>query len=128
MGDWADPRPMSPHAFAWRWHVTMAVSILHRVTGVMLYAGAIGLAVWLVALAAGPGAYHTLLGLAPAWLIWAKIYALVAVLAFHFANGVRHLFWDAGVGFKPATANLTAWLVIVFTFAAPAALYLFVQR
>lgn len=106
----------------------MAVSILHRVTGVGLYLGAIAIGVWLTALAAGPAAYDALLGWAPAWLIWTKIYALTAVFAFHFANGVRHLFFDAGAGFKPATANTTAWLVIAFTFAAPAALYLLLQR
>lgn len=128
MGDWADPRPMSPHAFAWRWHVTMAVSILHRVMGVGLYLATIGLAVWLTALAAGPAAYDAVLGWAPAWLIWLKIYGLTAVFAFHFANGVRHFFFDMGAGFKPATANTTAWLVIAFTFAAPAALYLLLQR
>lgn len=127
MGDWADPRPMSPHALSWRWHVTMAVSILHRVTGVVLYAALIGVAIWLTALAAGPGAYRALFDWFPDWLIWAKLYAIGVALAFHFANGIRHLFWDAGAGFKPSTANMTAWLVIVFSFAAPAALFYFVQ-
>ena len=31
---------MSPHLQVWRWHVTMAASILHRATGVALYGGA----------------------------------------------------------------------------------------
>ena len=37
-------RPLSPHVQIWRWHVTMAGSILHRATGVGLYVGALILA------------------------------------------------------------------------------------
>ena len=32
-------RPLSPHLQVWRWHITMATSILHRATGVALYVG-----------------------------------------------------------------------------------------
>lgn len=118
----AASRPLSPHLQVWRFHITMLVSILHRVMGVILYAGAIALVLWLGALALGPAAYRDLLGIVPGWLLEAKIVAVVAALTFHLANGVRHLFWDFGAGFKPATANLTAWLVVLATFAAPAAL------
>lgn len=123
MAGGADTRPLSPHLGQWRWHITMLVSILHRVTGVALYLGAIGLVVWLCALAAGPDAYGALMGLVPAWLIWTKLYVVTAALGFHAANGVRHLFWDMGKGFQPKTADLTAWLVILFALAAPCGLY-----
>ena len=33
-------RPTSPHLTVWRWHATMLSSILHRMSGVALYAGA----------------------------------------------------------------------------------------
>ena len=32
---------------------------------------------------------------------------------FHFANGVRHLFWDVGLGFELRVANASAWFVVV---------------
>jgi succinate dehydrogenase / fumarate reductase cytochrome b subunit len=32
---------------------------------------------------------------------------------FHLANGVRHLFWDAGYGFKKRQANASAIAVVV---------------
>lgn len=127
MSGWADPRPMAPHLQVWRFHITMWVSILHRVAGCVLYLGAIGVAAWLAAVAMGPAAYDAVIGWAPLWLIQAKIAAVTAALAFHFANGIRHLFWDAGAGFKPATANMTAWFVVIFTFAAPAALLYFLN-
>ena len=49
-----DQRPLSPHVSVWRWHVTMATSILHRATGVGLYGGAVLLTIWLYAVADGP--------------------------------------------------------------------------
>ncbi|MET0182324.1 MAG: succinate dehydrogenase, cytochrome b556 subunit [Caulobacterales bacterium] len=118
---------MSPHLQVWRFHVTMLVSILHRGAGIILYASLIALAAMLTAIAMGPAAYDALIGWAPFWLIQTKILAFTAALAFHFGNGIRHLFWDAGTGFQPATANLTAWLVILFTFAAPAALFIYIN-
>ncbi len=127
MADAADPRPLSPYVTVWRWHITMAVSILHRVAGVILYAGAAGLVVWLGAIALGPSAYNALMSLAPPWLIEIKILAVTGVLAFHLANGLRHLVWDIGAGFKPKTASTSAWAVILIALAAPVALY-FVQH
>jgi succinate dehydrogenase / fumarate reductase cytochrome b subunit len=34
-------------------------------------------------------------------------------LAFHLLNGIRHLAWDVGYGFKVPTAKLTALLVYI---------------
>ena len=55
--------PLSPHLQIWRWHITMAASILHRVTGVGLYLGALIAAAWAVSLAAGPETYVHFKGL-----------------------------------------------------------------
>ena len=41
----------------------MALSIVHRVTGVALYFGTLLLAWWLIATASGPGAYCQCAGL-----------------------------------------------------------------
>lgn len=40
-GELNDSRPLSPHIWSWKWHITMLTSILHRVTGVGLYIGSI---------------------------------------------------------------------------------------
>ncbi|RZJ90488.1 MAG: succinate:quinone oxidoreductase subunit C, partial [Brevundimonas sp.] len=57
-------RPLSPHLQIWRWHITMAASILFRATIGAISVGALFLVAWLAAVAFGPGAYATLLGLA----------------------------------------------------------------
>ncbi|MBU6371720.1 MAG: succinate dehydrogenase, cytochrome b556 subunit [Alphaproteobacteria bacterium] len=112
-------RPMAPHLQVWRWHVTMAGSIFHRGTGVALYGAAIGLAVWLCALAAGPDVYAVVDGLLRTLPGELALYALSVAIAYHFANGIRHLVWDSGRGYKPSTADATGWLVIFFALVAP---------
>lgn len=111
-------RPMSPHLQVWRWHVTMATSILHRATGMALYVGALILAGWAVALASGPdafGVYRALLG-SPLGLL--VLFGLTVAFLYHLANGVRHLVWDSGKGFEPKTADMTGWAAIVFGLVA----------
>ena len=46
-------RPLSPHIQIYRWTLTMMLSILHRATGIALYAGTALLAWWLLARPAG---------------------------------------------------------------------------
>ena len=118
-----DNRPLSPHLSVWRWHVTMACSILHRLTGMALYAAAFGLGLWLMAVARGPDAYAPIGALLAAPFGQLLLYGLTGVLAYHFANGVRHLVFDLGQGMKPADAEASAWAAILFAFAAPLGLW-----
>ena len=50
-------RPLSPHIQIYRWTLTMFLSILHRATGIALYAGTLLLVWWLMAAATGPEAF-----------------------------------------------------------------------
>jgi succinate dehydrogenase / fumarate reductase cytochrome b subunit len=118
-----EDRPVSPHLQIWRWHVTMASSILHRLTGIGLYAGAIGLALWLMAAAAGPDVYAPLAELLMSPLGQIALYLLVAALAYHLANGIRHLVFDTGAGLQPGDADTSAWFAILFAIAAPIGLW-----
>ena len=116
-------RPVSPHLSVWRWHVTMASSILHRLTGIGLYGGAIGFAVWLMAVAAGQEAYAPIAALLVSPLGQIALYLLVAALAYHLANGIRHLVFDTGAGLAPSDADASAWFAILFAIAAPVGLW-----
>ncbi len=112
------PRPLSPHLQVWRWHITMATSILHRVTGCALYVGALVLTGWAVSLASGPDAYAAYTGLLGSILGKLVMIGFTLCVFFHMANGVRHLVWDIGKGFLPKTAEFSA--VVAFAFAAVA--------
>ncbi len=107
-------RPMSPHLQVWRWHVTMATSIFHRATGIGLYVGVLVLAGWVAALASGPNGYDAYMSLLASPLGLLVLFGLTVAFLYHLANGIRHLFWDAGKGFAPQTADMTGWATIVF--------------
>ncbi|MEO8112787.1 MAG: succinate dehydrogenase, cytochrome b556 subunit [Phenylobacterium sp.] len=116
--------PLSPFVTVWRWHITMAASILHRVTGLGLYGGALIAAAWAVALAGGPvrdGRFKGLLGSLPGKLV---MFGLTVCLFYHLANGVRHLVWDTGHALDVKTANATTVMVFAFAGAATIAVWM----
>ncbi len=58
-GDIGAGRPLSPHLQVYKFNITMAVSVLHRITGSGLAVGLLVFAYWLGAAAYGPDAYAT---------------------------------------------------------------------
>jgi len=116
-------RPLSPHLQVWRWHITMWTSILHRASGVGLYAGALIGAAWAISLAAGPDCYAAFMGLAGSLFGKLVMFLLTLGVFYHLANGIRHLVWDAGKGLDIKTANFTAVFVLAFTVAATLAVW-----
>ncbi len=111
-------RPLSPHLQIYRWPVTMGTSILHRITGVGLAFGTLLLAWWLVAASLGPEAYAVFERAAFGWFGRLILFGFSLALIFHAFNGVRHLFWDAGFGFKVASANMSGIVVYALTLVA----------
>lgn len=111
-----DARPLSPHLQIWGWTVTMAASIIHRATGVALYAGAGLLALWLFAAASGPELFGLVSGLLASPIGLIILFGFSWAALFHALNGIRHFFWDAGRGFALAIAQRTAWLVFLSSF------------
>jgi succinate dehydrogenase / fumarate reductase, cytochrome b subunit len=109
---------MSPHVTVWRWHVTMATSILHRASGVALYFAALVAAAWAVSLASGPEAYDAFMALMGSPLGKLVLFGLTAATFYHLANGIRHLVWDFGHGLDVKSANASSWVVFGFTAAA----------
>jgi succinate dehydrogenase / fumarate reductase, cytochrome b subunit len=118
-------RPLSPHVFIYRFAYTMATSIFHRATGCALSGGLLLLVAWLVALASGADAYASFVAFAGCWPVKAVLALLVISFCYHFANGIRHLTWDAGIGMERAQARLSAKLVAAFVVvSAPLLIYL----
>ncbi len=120
----ARARPLSPHLTHWRWHVTMAASILNRVTGVGCFVGMFLIAGWALALASGEEAYETymgLLGSIPGKLL---MFAFTLAVFFHLAAGLRHLLWDLGRGYEKGAASASAWGAGVFAVVASIAVWI----
>ncbi len=119
----SDPRPLSPFTTIWRWHITMVTSILHRLSGIALYGGAFVFVAWLVAAAMGQtvyGRFSALMGTIPGLVV---LFGLTLALCFHLLNGVRHLVWDTGAGYEKATADRSAWLVLVLALLLTVAIW-----
>ena len=106
-------RPLSPHLTIYRWPITMTLSILHRATGVALAVGWIALVVWLESIAFGADAYAMVGGLMNTMIGKLLLLGWSYAFFFHFSNGIRHLFWDVGMGFEVRQANASAWFVVV---------------
>jgi succinate dehydrogenase / fumarate reductase cytochrome b subunit len=104
-------RPLSPHLQIYRWPITMAASITHRATGIALAAGYVLLAWWLIAASLGPDAYGFFGRLAGTIVGEIILFGFLWSLAYHLLNGIRHLAWDIGYGFRVPTAQITAALV-----------------
>lgn|SRR5512138_267398 len=106
-------RPLSPHLQIYRWQYTMALSILHRLTGIALSVGLLLFVYWLLAIAGGRESYERAL------LVFAHPLTRLALVGFsfaffyHFLNGIRHLVWDVGYGFERKSARLSGWVTFL---------------
>ena len=113
-------RPLSPY-WIYRWQITMWLSSLHRITGLLLSAGAFVLAVWLIAIASGPQSYASVQQVFASGAFKVLLVGWTFCFFLHLANGVRHLVWDVGVGFDPSTIRASGWTAIVVAVVATAA-------
>src|SRR5438552_3121707 len=92
-------RPLSPHLQIYKIQITSLLSILHRGTGLVLYGGAFFCAWWFLALAQGPHAYEHMQHYLFHPLGLLMLLGVSFSFFYHLCNGIRHLLWDAGVGY-----------------------------
>jgi succinate dehydrogenase / fumarate reductase, cytochrome b subunit len=119
-------RPLSPHLQVYRFTWTMAMSILHRMTGAALYVGTVLVALWLMAAASSEGAFALAQSIAGSWFGLLVLFGYSWALLHHMAGGIRHFIWDTGKGYSLASRmNLAkyglvasaALTVVVWAFA-----------
>ncbi|MEZ5690542.1 MAG: succinate dehydrogenase, cytochrome b556 subunit [Rickettsiales bacterium] len=113
-------RPLSPHLSIYKKQITSVLSILHRITGVVLYGGMLLIVITLGVIVYCPENYGGLHGLIVTPFGKAFIISWAFAFYYHFFNGIRHLFWDMGYGFEVSSVNRSGWLVLLFTIAATA--------
>ena len=106
-------RPLSPHLQIYRLTLTMAMSIVHRMTGAILYVGTVLVAWWLVAAASGPNAYAGVQWFMGSFVGLLILFGYTWVLIHHMLGGIRHLIWDTGHGFGPSEREWLARATIV---------------
>lgn len=121
-----DNRPLSPHVGIYRWQISNTLSILHRVTGFGLSFGLIVFAAWIWSAAYHQECFDEITRLAST--IIGKLFLLgwTAAFYYHFANGLRHLNWDMGRGFRIDEMTASGWVVVAFTFSLTALTWLII--
>ena len=108
-------QPLSPHLSIYRWQVTNTLSTLHRLSGLLLFLAALDFAVWLGSIALGFDSYNYVKEIYSSNFLL-MIWLLVSLSFFyHLLNGIRHLFWDIGKGFKESQVKWTGTFVFLFS-------------
>lgn len=110
-----DNRPLSPHVGIYRWQISNTLSILHRVTGFGLSFGLIVFALWLWSAAYNQPLYADIMQLCSSLVGKLFLFGWTVAFYYHFANGLRHLNWDMGRGFKLDEMAASGWVVVAFT-------------
>ena len=110
-------RPLSPHLQVYKPQLTSVLSITHRGTGVFLSLGALLLTCWLITLAVGAEPFNSFHKYMTTWYGKLFLASFVFSLFYHLTNGVRHLFWDAGIGLEISTTYKSGYLTIVVSIA-----------
>lgn len=121
-------RPRSPNIQNYRPQLTSVLSILNRISGIVLSIGAVGLVVWLLIAATGPQRYAAMQSAFASWTGRIILFAFTYAFFLHLCGGIRHLVWDAGNGFALRSIYISGWIVIagsvVFTVATWACILL----
>jgi succinate dehydrogenase / fumarate reductase cytochrome b subunit len=108
-------RPLSPHLQIYSRQITMVMSISHRITGVALAIGSLGLLWVLVSLSMGADAFVTAQACLASPLGQLALFLFSACLMYHLFNGIRHLFWDIGKGYAIPSVYKSGYTVVALT-------------
>lgn len=100
---------------AYRFQITSVMSLLHRATGVALAFAAFGFSWWIMSMALG-GEYAQcaadVTGSLPGRI---GLFLISLALMYHLFNGIRHLAWDAGFGFRIRQVYTSGYVVLALT-------------
>ena len=115
-------RPLSPNMQIYRPQLTSVLSILNRITGIILSFCAVVLVIWLGAAATGPLAYVTVHSAITSWIGQIILFGATFAFFLHLCGGIRHLVWDTVHGFELRSIYISGWAVVaasvVLTIAA----------
>ena len=106
-------RPLSPHLQVYRLPVAAVTSILTRITGHALVAGILLIVWWLVGAVSGPEAFAMADWVVRSWLGFLILTGSAWALWYPTLAGIRHLFYDAGIGLEIDESRKSSWAIII---------------
>ena len=93
--------------------ITAYVSILHRVSGIIMLVGVLVLLCMLDSSLASQESFLSLKDTLTSPLAKIVLWGVLAALGYHFAMGIRHMFMDAGIGETKEGGKLGAKIALV---------------
>ena len=91
----------------------MAMSIVHRATGIANYAGSAFLVIWLFCAAWGGDALETANGVYGSWFGQLVLFGYSWSLLHHMLGGLRHYVWDFILGMEAGQREMLSWTNLV---------------
>ena len=108
-----EKNPLSPHLQIYRWHLSMILSITHRIIGVVNSVAIILICLWTISLFFGEENYEAIKILFQSFFGKLLIISLSWSFSFHMLSEIRHLIWDLGYGFDLKISKITGVITII---------------
>ena len=96
-------------------------------TGVALSAGLVLLVGWIFSLSLGENIFKYYAYFLGSWLGILIMFSFTFALNYHFCNGVRHLFWDAGYGYEISTVYKSGLAVVIISLLSTCLIWYFIM-
>jgi len=119
-----EKNPLSPHLQIYRWHLSMILSITHRIIGVVNSVAIILICLWTISLLFGEENYEIIKILFQSFFGKLLITSLSWSFSFHILSEIRHLIWDLGYGFDLKIAKITGVITIIGSLALTVLIYI----
>ena len=120
-----EKNPLSPHLQIYRWHLSMILSITHRIIGIVNSVAVILICLWTISLLFGEENYEIIKILFQSFFGKLLIISLSWSFSFHILSEIRHLIWDLGYGFDLKITKITGVITIIGSLALTVLIYLF---
>ena len=119
-----EKNPLSPHLQIYRWHLSMILSIAHRIIGIVNSIAIILICLWTISLLFGEENYEIIKIIFQSFFGKFLIISLSWSFSFHMLSEIRHLIWYRGYGFDLKISKITGIITIIGSLALTVVIYL----
>ena len=119
-----EKNPLSPHLQIYKWHLSMILSITHRIIGVVNSVAMILICLWTISFLFGEENYEIIKILFQSLFGKLLIISLSWSFSFHILSEIRHLIWDLGYGFDLKISKITGIITIIGSLVLTILIYL----